>query len=51
MVLGEEVQALDYHQGKDSFVIGTVHTADFKSTEEDFHNDSVIDGNNQFKFL
>lgn len=41
--LGEEVQALDYHQGKDSYVIGTVHTTDFRLSEDDFHNDSVME--------
>ncbi|MCJ1428150.1 mRNA cleavage and polyadenylation factor subunit [Sticta canariensis] len=44
--LGEEVQALDYHQEKDCYVIGIVHTADFRLSEDDFHNDSVIEDTN-----
>ncbi|MCJ1464049.1 mRNA cleavage and polyadenylation factor subunit [Pseudocyphellaria aurata] len=41
--LGDEVQALDFHQGKDSYVIGTNHTTDFKLSEDDYHNDSVTE--------
>lgn len=49
MFLGEEVQALDYHEGKDSYVIGINHSTDFKLSEDDFHNDSVIEGKSQIQ--
>ena len=35
--LGEEVQALSYHEEQDAYVLGTITPVDFKLPEDDFH--------------
>lgn len=39
LLLGEEVQSLDYHEEKDVHVLGTSRKADFKLPEDEFHRE------------
>lgn len=42
--LGEEIQALDYHEGQDSYVIGTSHKGDFKQPDNEVLYDFGSEG-------
>lgn len=51
IVLGDTIEALDYHDEQNSYVIGTSRKCDFKMPDTDILYDFGNEGDNEIEYL